>query len=172
MAKTKPKEQHTSIEDLQDAANEAAANADAAAGEASRLTAAAHQAAADADARAAAAQEEAAAAAAEVIRLQHELAEKDLALKVAAAALAQKASAEVAEAAAEAQADADAAALKAAELAELKRPTVPSFRMESGGWAPLASGFGPRDFRIKAADGTIWDHCADTANGDWVYRRA
>lgn len=49
---------------------------------------------------------------------------------------------------------------------------APTILLEDGRILEGAAGTGAHDFRVTGTDGHDYDHCADHANGRWIYRRS
>ena len=44
--------------------------------------------------------------------------------------------------------------------------------LEDGSRVTVQPGTQPRSFRVTGTDGQAYDHCADAADGEWIYRKA
>lgn len=51
-------------------------------------------------------------------------------------------------------------------------PDGPTILLEDGARLAVKVRNDPQQWRVSAMDGNVYDHCGDTADGEWVYRRA
>lgn len=151
-------------------ADQLKADAEAATQEARRLSAAAADLHIEAQAKVDAANAAAEEAAREVVRLQSELADANAATKAAEAEAARARLAEAAAETAAAEAEAADAAGVAQALLEQMRPGKNYFRVEGGGWCEADGTIDPRQQPVRSKGGLVYDHVADHASGDWIYR--
>lgn len=48
---------------------------------------------------------------------------------------------------------------------------APSLLLEDGGRVPIDHQNDPPGFRVVGLNGFVYDHCADTSTGEWIYRK-